>query len=191
MVQIRLGGSKGLLTLMSAEQQAQYEGKEVVLRDSMVKALPDPRYAEEPSLFVVDLLHTDKLRVGTTLSSEAIIAMEHNGVPIETFVRLSDEGLETLRDAFIPEPINGETEEDMMNRIITACYRQGGVGAEMKKRQCLAAGGSTRIAGLSWFDQFQDDTSVGESSEDGPDDDPIERYGICPYSGQSESMAER
>jgi hypothetical protein len=61
----------------------------------------------------------------------------------------------------------------------------------MKKRQCLAAGGSTRIAGLSWFDQFQDDTSVGESSEDGPDDDPIERYGICPYSGKSESMAER
>ncbi|KAK8861624.1 hypothetical protein IAR55_002447 [Kwoniella newhampshirensis] len=187
-VQMRLGGSKGLLAIMSPAQAVQYPGKEVILRESMVKALSAPPYIDDPSLHFVDVLRCDSLRIGTTLSSEAIIAMAHGGVPSSVFLKMAEDGLNALRDDFLPRRLVGETEDDVLVRIHAACFRRGGVGTDRKKRLARAQGLSARVAGV-----------VKSRSEEGQDEDdaedymtvtPSKRFDVDPVSGQPGGIAE-
>nr|XP_031858493.1 uncharacterized protein CI109_006138 [Kwoniella shandongensis]KAA5525565.1 hypothetical protein CI109_006138 [Kwoniella shandongensis] len=188
-VQMRLGGSKGLLALMSPSQAAQYPGKEVVLRESMVKALPAPEYLDDPSLYVVEVLRCESLRIGTTLSSEAIIAMAHGGVPSSVFLKLAEDGLNALRDDFLQRPHEEESDIDVLVRIHAACYRRGGVGTDRKKRIARAEGRSARVAGLtkSWS---KDEVEEGEDGDDPMEVSASERFDVDPISGQPGGIAE-
>ncbi|WRT65729.1 uncharacterized protein IL334_002677 [Kwoniella shivajii] len=187
-VQMRVGGSKGLLALMSPSQAEQHPGKEILLRDSMIKALPAPGCEEDPSLLTVDVLRVESLKVRTSLSSEAIIAMVHNGVPIHLFVQMAKDGLEALKNAFLPASIEGETDDDVLRRIYASCYRIGGVGTDRKKRQIKNEGKSARASGLvkGWGNE--------ETEGDGIYDNMVvsssERFDIDPISGQPGSIAE-
>ncbi|KAK4686078.1 RNA-dependent RNA polymerase, partial [Tremellales sp. Uapishka_1] len=183
-VQMRIGGAKGLLALMSPTQERQYKGAEVVLRDSMIKSLPSPRFVSDPSLFIVDVLRVESLKIGINVNSEAIIVMVHNGVNRSAFADLRDRALEELRLACYPHCLEGENEEMMIDRLVRSCYRIGGVGSERKKKQVVSAGLSTKVAGLSR-------TSSEEYLLDGLRPiDPAERYHVDPISGQPGSLAE-
>jgi hypothetical protein len=190
-VQIRLGGSKGLLALMSPAQHIQYPGKKVILRDSMIKSLPHYDFADDVSLRTLDVLRCGYLRLGTTLSSEAIICMVANGVKPGVFVQMSDEALEELHLAFTPKAmeVDGkmETEMEVLQRIVRSCYTLGGAGAERKKRRLMSEGKSLRAAGME-----KDFGEQGEIEDESPVGviDPSERFGVDPVSGQSGSIAE-
>ena len=185
---MRIGGAKGLLSLISPDQARLYKGKEVVLRESMIKSIPAPRHADDPSLLTLDVLRCDSLRLGTVLSSEGIIAMVHGGVPFSTFLRMGEQSLDELRAAFLPHPLEEEHADDVVRRIVTSCYRRGGVGTERRKRQMSAEGKSTRVAGLSLSnldgDAASDDDGTAAIASS-------ERFDVDPVSGQSGSIAER
>lgn len=57
-VQMRLGGSKGVLSLMSREQEADYEA-DVVLRPSMIKSKSAAGFSDDPSVLTLDVLKVD------------------------------------------------------------------------------------------------------------------------------------
>ncbi|WVQ64983.1 uncharacterized protein L199_003153 [Kwoniella botswanensis] len=189
-VQMRVGGSKGLLALMSHDQAAQYPGKDILLRDSMIKALSASNYEDDPSLLTVDVLKCEVLKIGANISSEAIIAMVHNGVPAQVFVKMAENELDALRDAFLPSQLEGESEDDMFTRIFRSCYGIGGVGMGQKKRKTRQEGKSLRAAGLAkghWNDE--------DGNNDDDDGDPMtvnaaERFDVDPISGQPNSLCE-
>ncbi|OCF57860.1 hypothetical protein L486_03881 [Kwoniella mangroviensis CBS 10435] len=189
-VQMRVGGSKGLLALMSPRQATQYPIKEILLRDSMIKALSASNYENDPSLLTVDVLKCEALKIGASISSEAIIAMVHNGVPAQVFVKMAEHELDALRDAFLPSQLEGESEDDMFIRIYTSCYGIGGVGMDKKKRMARKEGKSMRAAGLAkghWTDEAGND--------DDEDGNPMtvnaaERFDVDPISGQPNSLCE-
>ncbi len=124
----------------------------------MIKSISAAAYAIDPSLLTLDILRCGSLRLGTDFSFEAIIAMVHQGVPADILVGMGEQSLEELRDAFIPRLLDGETEEDVINRIVANCFRRGGVSAERKKRHLDSAGKSTRIAGLGFDRSDREDT---------------------------------
>ena len=186
---MRLGGSKGLLALMSAEQGLLYSGKDIILRDSMIKSIPAAQSAEDPSLLTLDVLRCESLRLSTVLSSEAIIAMVHGGVPKGVFLEMGEQSLEDLRAAFLPYQVDGETAEDSMNRMVASCYRRGGVGMERKKRECVAGNRSTRIAGVV-FDHLEED-EISHEVDSTISVDHSERYTLDSVTGQSNSLGER
>ncbi|WVW80195.1 hypothetical protein I302_102172 [Kwoniella bestiolae CBS 10118] len=188
-VQMRIGGSKGLLALMSPNQGSQHPSKEILLRDSMIKTLSASNYENDPSLLTVDVLKCESLKIGANLSSEAIIAMAHNGVPTEVFVKMAENELNSLRDAFWPTPLEGETEDDMFRRIFASCYGIGGVGMDNKKRQARKDGKSLRAAGLA-KGHFDDDMEVDEDDEDPLTISASERFDVDPISGQPNSLGE-
>ena len=176
---------------MSPAQHERYAGKDVVLRDSMIKSVSAERFEDDCSLLTVDVVSFGYLRIGAALSSEAIVVMVHNGVPASVFLKLSKQGLEELESAFIPRPNNGETDDDVLSRLASSCYRQGGVGAERKKRDCNARGLSTKVAGIT-LDHQKHKTPEGDiGEEDGFEMiDACEQYSTDPVSGQSGSIAE-
>lgn len=187
-IQIRLGGAKGLLMLMSQEQHRLHAGKEVVLRDSMVKALSKPAHASDPSLFQVDVVRCESLRIGTYLSSEPMMAMSHNGVPHSAFLNLRMQSLDEIRNAFLPRPHSDEEPEEVTNRLVASCYRQGGVGAERRKREAAVKGRSAKVLGLR---RTSEDPDLAKEDEQG--DEMIEsweRFAVDPVSGQPGSIAE-
>jgi hypothetical protein len=159
---MRLGGSKGLLTLMSAAEQEEYKGKHVVLRHSMVKSFPHPEFASDPSLFVLDILKADPIKVGANLSSEPLIVMEHNGVPRDTICSLAQRTLNELRDTFRPTPHDGETAHDVAERLIASTWRWGGVGSDRKRREAAAKGRSAKVTGLIGGHQGVDEEERSE-----------------------------
>ncbi|WWC87943.1 uncharacterized protein L201_002843 [Kwoniella dendrophila CBS 6074] len=189
-IQMRVGGSKGLLALMSATQAAQHPGKEILLRDSMIKSLSAPGYERDQSLLTVDVLKCECLKIGTTLTSEAMIAMVHNGVPIQTFVKMAENEIDSVRKAFLPEKLEGESSEDVLSRIYSNCNGMGGVGMERKKRAARDQGQSLRAAGLAkGFSRGNEDIEADEG------DDPLivsasQRFDIDPISGQPGSIGE-
>ncbi|OCF31654.1 hypothetical protein I316_06659 [Kwoniella heveanensis BCC8398] len=187
-IQMRIGGSKGLLALMSPSQSAAYPGKEILLRDSMVKAICASGFRDDLSLLTVDVLCCESLKIGTTLPSEAIVCMVHNGVPPSVFVKMAEDGLDSLRDAFRPRALEGEEDGDVKHRLVASCFRLGGVGLDRKKREARLKGRSAKVAGLvrRW---------ATEDVEDEENTDPLvvgasERYDVDPISGQPGGIAE-
>ncbi|WVR03757.1 hypothetical protein IAU60_000752 [Kwoniella sp. DSM 27419] len=191
-IQMRIGGSKGLLALMTPEQEQQHPGKEVVLRESMVKSFSAEEYRDDPSLLTIDLVCADSLRIGTSLSAEPIIAMAHNGVPLLAFKSMMRTSCDALRDAFLPIPLveQGETEHDVLRRIYESCYHLGGVGTERKKREYRTRGQSTRVAGLTakWATEDPEDEIV--EPEDLSVVDDAASSGKILVSGQPDRVAE-
>ncbi|WWC96884.1 hypothetical protein V866_003759 [Kwoniella sp. B9012] len=188
-VQMRVGGSKGLLALMSPSQATQYPIKEILLRDSMIKALSASNYENDPSLLIVDVLKCEALKIGANISSEAIIAMVHNGVPAQVFVKMAENELDALRDAFLPSQLEGESEDDMFIRIFTSCYGIGGVGMDKKKRTARKEGKSLRAAGLA--KGHSKDEAGNDDDEDGSITvNAAERFDVDPISGQPNSLCE-
>ena len=184
---MRVGGAKGLLALMSHEQALRYPGKDLVLRESMIKSVLCAESANDPSLLTLDVLRYGSLRIGTVLSAEAIIAMVHGGVSVRSFVDLANESLDELRDAFSPKPLKGETDEDVVKRVVASCYRRKGVGSERKKRECVTAGRSTKVAGVA----FERSESEGTPECDETDlIDAVEKYAVDPITGKSGAIAE-
>lgn len=146
---MRIGGAKGVLTVMSDRQARQYPGIDIVLRDSMVKSWPADRYESEAALFCLDVLRVDGLRIVTNLSSEPLIILEHNGVPRQRLLELSEQGLEAIRHAFYPKAHPGESQLAAHNRLIAATHSLGGVAMERKRQECVEKGQSTKVAGLT------------------------------------------
>ncbi|RXK35887.1 hypothetical protein M231_06851 [Tremella mesenterica] len=187
-VQMRIGGAKGLLALMSYQQSIEFPNVDIVLRPSMIKAIPDPRFAHDVSLLTLDVIRCESLKISTTLSAEPIALLVHNGVPAWLFCDRLIQGLDDLKDAFTTQPLAGENREDVSVRIAANCYGRGGVGTERKKRLVVASGRSTRAAGITWESTLENDEN--EDGELPPLIHPSERYDVDPISGQSGSIAE-
>ena len=185
-VQIRINGAKGLLAIMSEEQEGLYPGKDVVLRHSMIKSIPASDYQSEPSHFILDIVRCGFFRIGATISSEPIIALVHGGVPARVFVDMISDTFEELRRAFDPRPAEGETKEDVLLRLVASSYRRGGAGLQRKQRDLFANGKSARAAGAVLG---RDDIENREDRTNGGVD-VSERYDVDPISGQSGSIAE-
>lgn len=185
-VQMRLGGAKGLLALMTEDQEKMYPGKSVLLRKSMVKSLST---SMDPSLFIIDILRSggNMIRYGTILGPEPIVCLAHNGVPHQTIMTLAKENLEELRRDFLPSPHEGETDDDARERLVANLYRQGGVGWDRDKKRCARRGESLRVAGLlrDWSDDG--DEGLIASNECEIDDE----LGYDCFSGQPNSLHER
>jgi hypothetical protein len=164
-VQMRLMGSKGLLALMSPEQEGLHPGKSVLLRRSMVKSLTD---SQDASRYVLEIVRcgNNVLKTTASLPAEAIIALSSRGVPDRTLVEMAKVALEELRTQFDPEPSGAETPSDVRQRLSAMFFRSGGVGVERKKRDCAQKALSLRVAGLI-HDEY--DKSGLESGEQGDD----------------------
>jgi hypothetical protein len=79
-------------------------------------------------LSTLDVLRVDGLKIGSSLGSEAIIIMQHNGIPVEVLLRMSEQSLENIGKAFAPQPLATESEADARQRLISNVYSLGGVG---------------------------------------------------------------
>lgn len=164
-IQMRLGGSKGVLSLMSKEQELELEA-DVILRPSMIKSRSAAGFADDPSVLTLDVLKVDGLKVGCNLSSEATIIMEDNGVPADVLISKVELEIKKVQEMLQPNPHPGETREDIRQRLLYAVYTMGGIGREREKRQCRQLGKSTKVAGLSLestsLDDLEEDVSVAE-----------------------------
>ncbi|WVQ78860.1 hypothetical protein IAT38_000951 [Cryptococcus sp. DSM 104549] len=185
-IQLRLGGAKGLLAVMSPDQAAHHAGKDVLLRDSMIKSLPADKFADDPSLLTLDLVRCDFLKMKSGLSAEPIVCLVHGGVPPAVFMRMASDGLEALRDEFLPQPLEGENDEDVLERIVHTAYTRGGVGLDRRKRKVRDAGMSTRVAGLDSYLQGEE----GADEDEGDTVDGVDRFDVDPVTGQPGSIAE-
>ena len=153
---MRYGGSKGLLLLMSPEQEVKYAGKDIVLRQSMVKSHADPKFAFDVSMLTLDLVqHSNTaFKLGTSLSAEPMTIMHAQGVRRSTFVALQKAKLDEIGMLLKPEPQimedTGCMEDDgeMLSRFRKNVYDLGGVGLDRQKRRLLGKGTSLKVAGL-------------------------------------------
>lgn len=177
-VQMRLMGAKGLLVLMTPEQEKLYSGKQVVLRHSMVKSLTSSDDTSRNILEVVRCGHS-VLKTKAPLPSEAIIALHSRGVPPKVLIGKAEIALDQIREQFDPSPSGLETSSDVRLRLSAGFYQTGGVGVERKKRACTETALSLRVAGLIHDEQDKADDDTAE-----PDDTPD-------LSGQPVQVAER
>jgi hypothetical protein len=176
-VQMRLMGAKGLLVLMTAEQETLYSGKKVILRKSMVKSLTSTNDTSRNILEVVRCGHS-VLKTRAGLPSEAIIALNSRGVPGQVLIDKAEVALEEIRKQFDPSPSGLETLSDVRLRLSAGFYQTGGVGVERKKRGCAEKALSLRVAGLIYDEQ--DKPELDTEQDDTPD-----------LSGQPVQVAER
>lgn len=151
---MRFGGSKGLLLLMSEEQERRHPGKDIILRDSMVKSYASEEYANDPSMITLDFVqYSTPIRLGASVSSEPMSIMQHRGVPEEVFVRLQQLVLEAIGQDLSPVPVmtgDGivESEEEALVRLRRNVYVRGGVGQDREKRRMASNGISMKVAGF-------------------------------------------
>ena len=178
LVQMRLMGAKGLLVLMSPEQEAMYPGTQVILRKSMVKSLTKSGNTSRNILEVVRCGH-NVLKTSATLRSEAIIALSSRKVPQKILLEKAEIVLEDLRTQFNPSPSGTETESEVRQRLAAAFYRTGGVGVERKKESCGKKALSLRVSGL--IHDESDKPILNDCEHDDEDD----------QSGQPAQVAER
>jgi hypothetical protein len=181
-VQIRLRGAKGLLALMTPEQELRYPGKSVLLRKSMIKSLTD---SPDPSLYIIDVVRVGEnvLKVPAALSAEATIALSHRGVPDWTLVAMAKLSLDQLRDQFSPGDPDKEDINVTRQRLVAGLYGQGGVGVDRKKRRCLQEAKSAKVAGLAFADKDPWDMPEAGGSEDAGEEADL-------VNGQPSSLAE-
>jgi hypothetical protein len=161
-VQMRLMGAKGLLVLMTPEQEELHPGKSVLLRKSMVKSLTR---SEDPSRYIIEIVRcgNNVLKTSATLPAEAIIALSSRQVPGSVLLDKAKIALEELRTTFDPNPTSTETSGEALRRLAAAIYRTGGVGTERRKRECLDKGLSLRVAGVVHDQQEKADLDVIET----------------------------
>lgn len=188
-VQIRFAGAKGLLVLMSPKQEKKYSGKELVLRESMVKALPADDRADNRSIRVVDVVRYKSMRIGSYLTSEPIICLAHGGVSQEVLLELLEHGLADLGADLDPRPQPGESDKAARLRLMESVFSLGGVGLDQQKRRCREDGSSLRVAGLA-------ETTSGQSRDDWDELDlesstGSDVYDKDPITGQPNSIGER
>jgi hypothetical protein len=167
---MRLGGSKGLLVVMSDRQEKQYPDIDVVLRDSMVKSRPSGEFKADLSNYTLDILRVDGLRVGSSLSSEPAIVMAHNGVPLQVLVDKAWRSIADIGEAFAATPNAGEDEATAAHRLLVSVYRGGGVSIDQRKREVLRSGQSCKVAGLVARQTDEDDEMGGEDEDDDSED---------------------
>lgn len=177
-VQMRLMGAKGLLVLMSPDQEILYSGKQVILRKSMVKSLTSTRTASQYIIEVVRCGH-NVLKTSAALPSEAIIALNSRKVPRRTLIEKAELAFDDLRTQFDPTPSGTETSSDVRQRLSAGFYRTGGVGVERKKRMCRDKALSLRVCGL--IRDEQDKPILDNGDQDDEED----------MSGQPVQLAER
>ncbi|ORX33255.1 RNA dependent RNA polymerase-domain-containing protein [Kockovaella imperatae] len=163
-----------------------YPGKDVVLRESMVKALAASRYWNDPSMLMSDVVRSGYFKRKISLSAEAIIIMNHNGVATSSILALAQQSLDDLQAAFDPASADGETREATLNRLIASCRAKGGAGTQVKQRQCSATGRSMKIGGL--VHRHGDDAIVERDNGDLVKE--REQRDIDPVSGQPGTLAE-
>lgn len=141
---------------MSDEQEAMYAGKDIVLRQSMVKSYAAPEFASERSMLTLDLVQhsSTACKLGTSLSAEPMTIMHAQGVRRSTFVALQKAKLDEIGQMLQPVPQATEetgcmeNEAQMLSRLRRNVYALGGVGIDRKKRKLLAQGTSLKVAGL-------------------------------------------
>ncbi|ORY24068.1 RNA dependent RNA polymerase-domain-containing protein [Naematelia encephala] len=183
-IQVRISGAKGMLVLMSHEDQQRHPGKDVLLRPSMIKAISRGEYSSDPSLLCLDVVRFDSLRIGTALTSEPIISMVHGGISPEIFLTLLKNSLDELRDALSPRASPTETPQEAIRRLTANVYRLGGVGMDAKRRQCDQQGLSSKVHGL--LSRSSSETDMSSTEIDGA----TERWEIDPESKIPGSVAE-
>ena len=186
-IQLRIGGSKGLLAIMSEDQELEYPNKDIVLRESMVKAHSAPGHKYDPSLLTLDVVRSGFFKKGCTLSAEPIMVMQHCGVPRGVFLALAQLSIEELKMAFDPQSAEGERRIDTLIRLVKHAHGPGGAATQARQRECTALGRSTKVAGLalSHMDEADGDVSGGDLISE------KERFDIDPISGQPGSIGER
>jgi hypothetical protein len=177
-VQMRLMGAKGLLVLMTPEQEMLYSGKKVILRKSMVKSLTSTNDTSRNILEVVRCGHS-VLKTRAGLPSEAIIALSSRGVPGRVLIDKAEVALEEIRKQFDPSPSGSETPSDVRLRLSAGFYQSGGVGVDRRKRACAEKALSLRVAGLIHDEQDKPELDAADQ-DDTPDP-----------SGQPVQVAER
>lgn len=185
-----------MLALMSPEEELRYPDKSLVLRQSMVKSLADPKFSSDIAMTTLDLVRFESLRVEVALTPEPMPILVDRGVPQSVLVKLQQNLLEELKTAFSTTPNGDESVEQAEHRLRSNVYSLGGVGQDAKKRSCSAQGTSHRVAGLTWKDESDEEgeesdigspyTSQGGMSLGGC----MTRYDIDPISGQPNSVAE-
>jgi hypothetical protein len=177
-VQMRLMGAKGLLVLMTAEQEIQYSGKHVILRKAMVKSLTSSNDTSRNILEVVRCGHS-VLKTRAGLPSEAIIALSSRGVTGRVLIDKAEVALEEIRKQFDPSPSGSETLSEVRLRLSAGFYQSGGVGVDRRKRACAEKALSLRVAGLIHDEQ------------DKPELDAVDQDDTPDPSGQPVQVAER
>ena len=177
-VQMRLMGAKGLLVLMTAEQESRYSGKQVILRKSMVKSLTNTKDTSRNILEIVRCGHS-VMKTKAPLPSEAVIALHSRGVSGKVLIKKAEIALDEIRKQFDPSPSGSETPSDVRLRLSAGFYQTGGVGAERKKRAYAEKALSLRVAGLIHDEQDKPELEMVEQ-DDSPD-----------LSGQPLQVAER
>lgn len=169
---MRIGGAKGMLAVMSPRESKLYPGIDVVLRKSMVKAQPSANLPIDPSMLILDLVKWKVLKLEVPLSSEPTIMLRHNGVPESVLVKMCENSLTEVAQAFSTKPNEDETESDALRRLIANVHRFGGIGASRRRRDMTARGLSLTVSGLSMRSE-QNKTSSEDtiiSDEDAEDD---------------------
>lgn len=176
-----------MLVIMSDEEERSYPGKDIILRPSMIKAFGKSTPYPDSAMFTLDLVRWTSLKVGVGLSAEPMPIMVDRGVPKSVFVDLQKGVLDELKQAFLPTPALGETEAEAARRLRDNVYMLGGVGQEVKKRECKSQGKSQRVAGLTWRDEAEEDSSMIDAPQ------AIKGVSVSdvdPISGQPYSVAE-
>jgi hypothetical protein len=187
-IQMRFGGTKGMLVIMSEAEELLYPHIDIILRPSMVKAFGKTAPSPDKAMYTLDLVRWTSLKLGVSLSAEPMPIMVDRGVPKSVFVKLQETVLDELKTSFLPISAEGEDEVEAGRRLRNNVYMLGGVGQEAKKRECKDQGKSQRVAGLSWRDEAEEDTTSVI-------DDPQALKGVSisdvdPVSGQPYAVAE-
>lgn len=139
-LQIRINGCKGLVALMSDDQEKQYQGKDIIIRRSMVKAYPAERYLEHPTNLTLNIVRYGVLRFGTYLFSDSLPALTHCGVPHSVLLDLYSASVEELKTMFSPLPLGGESPDDVLRRLYRNCNNRGGARSMREARERVAKG---------------------------------------------------
>jgi hypothetical protein len=139
-------------------------GTSLVLRRSQEKIKrPMPIDSFDRSHNMFELVRSSFVKSPAYLTGEVMIIMAHGGVPSHVFTQILEKTLQAIVDEFslIPrvDPTKGifEGPEDVAVRLLSACYRHGGVGGDRAKRIASARGLSLRGLGVVSRDRSPDD----------------------------------
>lgn len=174
-VQGRIAGAKGMWILHPTDHD-HMEPPRIWIRESQNK-IDLPRPLDKPHR-ILDLLCASKPNGPTTLSTQSIINLSHNGVPDEVFISLMEQG---LREEF--RALTDWKKPNAMVDLWNAVERVGHVSGARTQR---LARGASRVLGLQGRDWGHEDEPVDPEI----DNEPAVYSGRNDYSGNPLSLHE-
>jgi len=173
-VQLRFFGAKGVCLNDLQYAKSSEDDSLITLRPSQVKINCDERYLYDPAKLTVDVVRVAALKIGASLSAEAIIILAESGVPHETLCQIYRHALQEDFSPFLHLPHFSSP----LIALIHAVFRLGGV---MSERRARAYGGAARARGAisGWRTGENELGSLGpiadedESEDEGDDGDTL------------------